>query len=240
MGGSRSQEFMVFTDAGEDMVASCSKCGYAANLEKAGSQVPAVEDLPGDGKPEEVHTPGMKTIEEVAKFLGVSPTQKIKTLAYMELEDDPKHPGQKKTRPVIVLLRGDHTLNEAKLSGVLGGKEFRPMHPEEIERTFMSPAGYLGPVKVPTFPGGEVGTSTQKLILEGLPLMLADNALKGRKNLISGANKENYHLKNVTPGRDFHPTEWVDLRNAAAGGGLPGVGTPPRVGKGSGAGPVFN
>ncbi len=82
------------TDAGEDMVASCEKCGYAANLEKATSQLAPVEDLPGDGAPEEVHTPGMKTIEEVAKFLGVSPTQKIKTLALMQVEPDKKNPGQ--------------------------------------------------------------------------------------------------------------------------------------------------
>src|SRR6476646_10594559 len=81
MGGSASHEFMCMTDAGEDMVASCEKCGYAANLEKATSKLASATDLPGDGAPEEVHTPGMKTIEEVAKFLGVSPTQKIKTLA---------------------------------------------------------------------------------------------------------------------------------------------------------------
>src|SRR5438270_7358275 len=104
MGGSASHEFMVMTDAGEDMVASCEKCGYAANLEKATSQLAPAQDLPGDGEPELVHTPGMKTIEEVAKFLGVSPTQKIKTLAYMQVEADPKAPGGKKTRPVIVLL----------------------------------------------------------------------------------------------------------------------------------------
>src|SRR5262249_28454378 len=137
MGGSQSHEFMVMTDAGEDMVASCAKCGYAANLEKAQSQLPPAQDLP-DGKPEEVHTPGMKTIEEVGKFLGVSPTQEMKTLALMQVEDDPKHKGEKKIRPVIVLLRGDHSLNEAKLTTALGGKEFRPMHEEEIQRVFGS------------------------------------------------------------------------------------------------------
>src|SRR5579884_1986420 len=94
MGGSQSHEFMVMTDAGEDMVASSAKCGYAANLEKAASKLGPVEDLPGDGAPEEVHTPGMKTIEEVAKFLGVSPTQKIKTLALMQVEEDKKNPGK--------------------------------------------------------------------------------------------------------------------------------------------------
>src|SRR5258708_18892973 len=112
------------------------------------------------------------------------------------------------------------------------------MHPEEIERTFNSPAGYLGPVKIPAFPGGE-SSATQKLILESLPLMLADNALKERKNLISGANKENYHLKNITPGRDFHPTEWADLRNAAAGSGGPGCCRPLFAGPARGIGPSF-
>src|SRR5258708_40185722 len=105
----------------------------------------------------------MKTFEEVAKFLGVSPTQKIKTLALMQLEDDPKHPGQKKTRAEIVLLRGDHSLNEAKLSGALGGKEFRPMHPEEVERTFMAPADYLGAVKDPAYSGAEMVGCAQKI-----------------------------------------------------------------------------
>src|SRR5690348_8780775 len=90
MGGSQSHEFMVASDAGEDLVASCQKCGYAANLEKATSKLTPAQDLPGDGGPELVHTPGLKTIEEVSKFLGVSPTQKIKTLALMQVEPDKK------------------------------------------------------------------------------------------------------------------------------------------------------
>jgi prolyl-tRNA synthetase len=239
MGGSQSHEFMLMTEAGEDMVASCVQCGYAANLEKATSQLAPVADLPGDGTPEEVHTPGMKTIEEVAKFLGVSPTQKIKTLALMQVEDDEKRPGQKKTRAVIVLLRGDHSLNEAKLSTALGGKEFRPMHDEEIRRLFNSPAGYLGPVKIPAMNSAQSSSETQKLLLEALPLLLADPALRGRKNLITGANKESFHLKNVTPGRDFYPTDWVDLRNAAAGEGCPKCGNPLVVGKAMEIGHIF-
>jgi len=239
MGGSQSHEFMVETDAGEDIVVSCGKCGYAANLEKATSQLVSAEDLPGDGNPELVHTPGMKTIEDVAKFLGVSPTQKIKTLAMMQVEDDDKNPGQKKTRPVIVLLRGDHSLNEAKFSAALGGKEFRPMHPEEIEQVFRSPAGYLGPVKLPAAGSTNIGASTQQLVLDSLPLLLADAALKGRKNLISGANKEDYHLKNVTPGRDFHPTEWMDLRSAAAGEGCPQCASPLQIGRAMEIGHIF-
>jgi prolyl-tRNA synthetase len=239
MGGSQSHEFMIMTDAGEDMVASCSQCGYAANLEKATSQLAAAVDLPDDGVPQEVHTPGMRTIEEVAKFLGVSPTQKIKTLALMQVEDDDKRPGQKKTRAVIVLLRGDHSLNEAKLSTALGGKEFRPMHDEEIRQLFNSPAGYLGPVKIPALSSAQSSSETQKILLEALPLLLADTALRGRKNLITGANKENYHLKNVTPGRDFYPTDWVDLRSAAAGEGCPKCGSPLVVGRAMEIGHIF-
>jgi prolyl-tRNA synthetase len=85
MGGSQSHEFMVYTDAGEDLVVSCPNCKYAANLEKATSRLETVEDYPdvGDGRPVEVHTPGMKTIEDVARFLGVSPKNKMKTLALM-------------------------------------------------------------------------------------------------------------------------------------------------------------
>src|ERR1051326_73855 len=221
MGGSLSHEFMVMTDAGEGMVASCQKCGYAANLEKATSKLGPVQDLPGEGQPEEVHTPGMKTIEEVAKFLGVSPTQKIKTLALMQVEPDKKNPGQVKRGPVILLRGGDHSLNEAKLTRAL--------------------AGCLGPVRVPALAAGaqQLGSVTQAIILDALPLMLADTALKGRKNLVAGANKENYHLKNVTPLRDFHPTEWVDLRNVAAGEGCPNCGGVLVVGKSMEIGHIF-
>ena len=92
MGGSQSHEFMVRTPAGEDLIVSCEKCNYAANLEKATSKLDPVDDLKpeGDGKPLEVHTPGQKTIEDVARFLGVSPKNKIKTLALMATEDDTK------------------------------------------------------------------------------------------------------------------------------------------------------
>src|SRR5512138_23326 len=109
MGGSQSHEFVVRTPAGEDQVVSCEKCTYAANLEKATSGLAAVEDLKaeGDGKPLEVHTPGQKTIEEVARFLGVSPKNKIKTLALMATETDAKT-GKQKLRPVVLLMRGDH------------------------------------------------------------------------------------------------------------------------------------
>src|SRR6266540_1184562 len=128
MGGSQSHEFMVRTPAGEDQIVSCDACSYAANLEKAVSKLDAIEDLrpEGDGSPVQVHTPGQKTIEDVARFLGVSPKNKIKTLAMMITETDEKS-GKDRPRAVILLMRGDHQMNEAKLSGAIGGKEARPM-----------------------------------------------------------------------------------------------------------------
>ena len=229
MGGSMSHEFMVFTSAGEDMVAHCAQCGYAANLDKASSRLEAVEDLKasGDGKPELVHTPGLKTIDDVAKFLGVSPKQKIKTLAYMAAEPDLKT-GQIIHRPVIAFVRGDHMLNDAKLSSAIGGKDFRPMQPEEIEKVFASPGGSLGPINLP---------KAQSKASE--PIVLVDSALKGRKNLIAGANQEDYHLKNVTPERDFPVSNWVDLRVVNEGEGCPKCGLPLRVAKAVEIGHIF-
>jgi len=221
MGGSQSHEFMVYTDAGEDMVASCPKCGYAANLEKATSRLEPVEDLKasGNGSPELVHTPGMKTIEDVARYLGVSPRQKIKTLALVGTFDDKE--GKKLDRAVAVFVRGDHMLNEAKLLAVLGAREVRPMHAEEIQNSFKSPAGYLGPVGVNGFE------------------VVVDQALEGRTNLVAGANKEDYHLRNVTPGRDFAVKQYADVRNVEPGEGCPNCGTPMIVARAVEIGHIF-
>jgi prolyl-tRNA synthetase len=216
MGGSKSQEFMVRTPAGEDLVVSCEKCNYAANMEKATSKLAPVEDLKseGDGAPLEVHTPGQKTIEDVARFLGVSPKNKIKTLAMMITEVDKKS-GKTSLRPVVLLMRGDHQMNDAKLSTAIGGKEARPMQEDEIRQLFKSPAGYLGPL----------GIEWAKDINDPLtPILLVDKALEGRTNLIGGANKEDYHVKNLTPGKTFHPTGYADLRGVTAGEDCPNCG----------------
>src|SRR5438309_2263770 len=178
MGGKESHEFMVRTAAGEDQIVSCDGCGYAANLEKATSKLWPEEDLKseGDGKPLLVHTPGQKTIEDVAKFLGVSPKNKIKTLAYMADQTD--RAGKKKSRAIVVLMRGDHQLNEAKLNATVAVAT-RPMEEGEIRALFKSPAGYLGPV------GIEWAKDLYKDA--GLPVLLVDKALEGRANLIAGA-----------------------------------------------------
>jgi prolyl-tRNA synthetase len=231
MGGKESHEFMVRTPAGEDRIVSCDGCDYAANMEKATSKLEAVADLAaeGDGRPLEVHTPGQKTIEDVARFLGVSPKNKIKTLAYMADEPAPdkqgsnkkdEKVGKAKPRAIVVLMRGDHQLNEAKFNATVGVAT-RPMEEGEIKALFKSPAGYLGPV------GIEWAKDWKKDA--GLPLLLVDEALQGRSNLIAGANKEDYHLKNLTPGKDFHPTAYADLRAVTAGEGCPKCGNVLRI-----------
>jgi prolyl-tRNA synthetase len=231
MGGKESHEFMVRTPAGEDRIVSCDGCDYAANVEKATSKLEVVADLAaeGDGKPLEVHTPGQKTIEDVARFLGVSPKNKIKTLAYMSDEPASDKKNDEKTgktgsrptsRPIVVLMRGDHQLNEAKFNAAVGVAT-RPMEEGEIKALFKSPAGYLGPV------GIEWAKDLKKDA--GLPLLLVDEALQGRANLIAGANKEDYHLKNLTPGKDFHPTAYADLRAVTAGEACPNCGNALRI-----------
>ena len=226
MGGSQSQEFMVRTPAGEDQIVSCEKCNYAANMEKATSKLAPVEDLKseGDGQPLEVHTPGQKTIEDVARFLGVSPKNKIKTLAMMIVEED-KKTGKTSQRAVVLLMRGDHQMNEAKLSSAVAGKESRPMQEEEIRSLFNSPAGYLGPLGIDW--AKSLSDKDAKDLTK--PILLVDKALEGRTNLIGGANKEDYHIKNLTPGGNFHPTAYVDLRSVTAGEDCPNCGTPLRI-----------
>jgi prolyl-tRNA synthetase len=229
MGGSQSQEFMVYTDAGEDLIAS-SPSGYAANLEKATSQLASVESLTatGNGLPELVHTPGQRTIDEVGAFLNLAPVHQIKTMAYMAELPQADHAKLGKLRPVVVFLRGDHSLNEAKLLAIAGG-ELRPMVAEEIEATFKAPAGYLGPIGLEAAPHPKKpGT-----------LVILDKALEGRTNLIAGANKEEYHLRNVTPMRDFKPTLVADVRNIVEGELDPIGGQPLRLGTAVEIGHIF-
>src|SRR5258705_6417944 len=221
MGGSLSHEFMVRTPAGEDLIVSCEKCNYAANMEKATSKLEPVEDLKpeGDGKPLLVHTPGQKTIEDVARFLGVSPKNKMKTLALMATETDAKT-RKTKLRPVILMLRGDHQMNEAKLSSAVAGRETRPMQEEEIQTLFHSPAGFLGPLGIDW---------AKSMNDDDKPILIVDEALKGRQNLISGANKEDYYVKNITPEVTFHPSAFADLRSVTAGDACPNCGEPLRI-----------
>jgi len=221
MGGKESHEFMVRTPAGEDQIVSCDGCSYAANMEKATSKLEPWGDLApeGDGSPLEVHTPGQKTIEDVAKFLGVSPKNKIKTLALMAEEKDAKT-GKTKLRGIVVLMRGDHQLNEAKLNSTVAVAT-RPMDEAEIKALFKSPAGYLGPLGIDW--AKDINKDTDR------PVLLVDKALESRTNLIAGANKEDYHVKNLTPGKEFQPTAYADLRSVAAGEACPNCGKALRI-----------
>jgi prolyl-tRNA synthetase len=196
MGGSQSHEFMVESGAGEDFVAVCAGCGYAANLEKATAEpsAPRTPDPEGDFAPEEFHTPGRKTIAEVAQFTGLPETSQMKSLV---LVADGK--------PVLVMLRGDHQLSEAKLGAIVNDPEFRPAHPHEIVEWFGASAGSLGPVGVKNMS------------------ILADRALAGRHNMIAGANRDDYHLRHVTCGEDFQ-AEIHDLRQVTEGDFCPKCG----------------
>ena len=190
MGGSESHEFVIASEAGEDWVVESPASGYAANLEKAVARPkpPAIPDPEGDLAPEEFATPGKKTIAEVSAFDGSPTTSHIKTL--MLVADG---------KPLMALLRGDHTLNETKLVTATGARELRPAHPEELRRWLGADAGSLGPVAVET-----------------KVRILADLALEGRRNMVCGANKDGFHLRNVSPGRDFQ-AEFVDLREVEDG-----------------------
>ena len=212
MGGSQSQEFMVYTDAGEDLIASCPVCGYAANLEKATSKLAPVTEMEptGDGTPELVHTPGCAAITDVAEFFKISPASDIKCVAYMALK---RGGGKEKDtwHGVATFLRGDHQVNETKLLGAIKAAELRTMQAEELEQYFNGPAGYLGPVGL---------THGDKPLGDGLTVVV-DRSLEGRKNMVCGANKLDYHLRNVVSGRDFTWTILADIRSVNEGEACP-------------------
>jgi prolyl-tRNA synthetase len=219
MGGSQSQEFMVYTDAGEDLIASCPVCGYAANTEKAVSRLdPLVElEATGDGKPELIHTPGLGAIADIAAFLKMQPANDIKCVAYMALKRGVVGKSKNsKDEPdtwhgLAVFLRGDHQVNETKLMGATGAAELRPMVAEELEQFLHGPAGFLGPVGL---------KPSAKLLEDGLTVVI-DKTLEGRKNMVAGANKLDYHYRNVTPGTDFTWTLSADIRTVNEGEGCP-------------------
>ena len=216
MGGTQSQEFMVYTDAGEDLIASCPVCGYAANTEKAVSRLdPVVELEPtGDGKPELISTPGMGAIADIAAFLNMQPANDIKCVAYMALKRgaiEKKGPKPDTWHAVAAFLRGDHQVNETKLMGALGAAELRTMQAEELEQYLHAPAGFLGPV----------GLKPDAKPLEDGLTVVVDQALEGRQNMVCGANQLDYHYRNVTPGRDFTWTLKADIRTVNEGEGCP-------------------
>ena len=205
MGGSESNEFVARTEAGEDLIASCPNCGYAANLEKATSRVAPIKDLVGPEAPEEFPTPGVRTIEDLTRFPGGAKAEaQIKSLVYVAtINNEP--------RPVLALVRGDHQLHETKLADSLGSTAVRPAHPEEIRELLGAGAGSLG------------GVGAKRLAREAKfdLLVVADLALKDRRNMTTGANKDDHHLRGVDIARDIKPDKWADLRGVGSGEGCP-------------------
>ena len=211
MGGKESVEFMQASDAGEDFVASCERCGYAANLEKASSALPAVEDGPGLDAPEKFPTPGVRTIDDLAGLdTGAPAERQIKTLVYAVGAE-----------VWLVLLRGDHTLNEQKLIDSTGVFDLRPASDEEIRTALGASAGSLG----------AVGVKDLKVV--------ADLALEGRRDMTTGANEDGFHLRGVDVSRDLAVAGWADLREVAAGEACPMCESPLAVRKTIEIGHVF-
>jgi prolyl-tRNA synthetase len=188
MGGTGSQEFMVESESGEDTVVLCSKCGYAANLEVAGSALPKAVRLPASKSVEEIHTPNVHTIDELAAFLKVDQTILAKSLVY-------RHNG----KPLLILMLGNDQLNESKLSSALGGGEFHAMDAEELKSLTGADAGSIGPIGLKGF------------------RIIADKRLEGANGLISGANRNDYHIGNIDLQRDVTIDGYFDLRTVEAG-----------------------
>jgi prolyl-tRNA synthetase len=197
MGGSDSVEFMCPSDAGEDLVARCPGCGYAANLEKATSALAAVDDQQAGPAPERLATPGVRTISDLDREHGIAASRQVKTL--VQFVD-----GQL----TLVLLRGDHPLADQKLIDATGATEIRPAQPDEIRAALGASPGSLGAVGI-----------------SGLPV-IADLALRGRRDMATGANADDVHLTGVDVERDIAIGQWADLREVTAGEPCPRCGTP--------------
>ncbi len=195
MGGSGSTEFMCPAEVGEDLIVRCG-CGYAANIERATSSLPAVTDGSGLPAPERFDTPGVRTIEDLLAYDAPAERQ-VKTLVYV-LDG----------RLTLVLLRGDHALNEQKLADTTGASELRAARPDEIQEALGALPGSLGAVGVTAHP------------------VIADEALHGRRAMFTGANTDDVHLRGVDVDRDITVGTWADLREVKAGEPCPRCGEP--------------
>ncbi|MEE2948098.1 MAG: proline--tRNA ligase [Verrucomicrobiota bacterium] len=211
MGGTHSHEFMVPAETGENEVVYCESGGYAANMEKATSQGPVTVTLSDDcGAAEKFETPGVKTIEDLAKNFDVAAERQIKTLVYIADGE-----------PVIVLLRGDDQVGEAKLGGALGTGTFRAAGDAEIVDALGAHPGSLGAVGVIDIP------------------VYADEVLRGGSGMVTGANADGHHLRNVNIERDIKVGTWADLRQVRAGELCVETGQPLKIRRAIEVGHVF-
>ena len=214
MGGSDSIEFVCPSPTGEDLVIHCPECDYAANIEKATSRLAAVDDSPERtvllASPEPFPTPGVRTIEDLATQYQAPADRQIKTLVYV-LDDT----------LTLVLMRGDHALHEQKLVDATGAATVRPAQPEEIQAALGALPGSLGAVGVTDHP------------------VIADEALRGRRGMYTGANIDDTHLRGVDVERDINVGAWADLREAAAGEGCVNCGHELEAERGIEVGHIF-
>jgi prolyl-tRNA synthetase len=188
MGGSGSQEFMVESNAGEDNLAVCTETGYAANVEIASSLVPNAERFAVSEPIQEVHTPNCKSIDEVATYLKMPTNRCAKSLIFMNDK-----------QPVLVLMLGNDQLNESKLQSVFG-QDIRPAQADELLQLTGADAGSIGPVGV-----------------ENKFTVVADLRLENANGLISGANKNDYHILNLDLQRDVKVQSYHDFRMVEEG-----------------------
>jgi prolyl-tRNA synthetase len=212
MGGSESIEFMVASPAGEDWIVTCEGCDYRANLERAVSEIPTVDDSPSGGETQLLATPRIRTIRALAEAhpTAAAPHRQIKTLVYIV--------GGQMT---LVLLRGDHELIEQKLVDTLGVAQLRPAAADEIRAELGADPGSLGAVGIDHLP------------------IIADRALEGRRNLVTGANRNDWHLLSVDIERDIAVGQWAELRGISAGEGCSECGGSLDVWRGIEVGHIF-
>ncbi len=211
MGGTESVEFIVRSEAGEDWIVTCTACDYRANVEKAVSALAPVDD--GDSEDlERFPTPGLRTIAALAEAHPdvAAPERQIKTLVYFV-----------DGTPTLVLLRGDHELQEQKLLDATGAASVRPAHPEEIRELLGADPGSLGAVGV-----------------TGIPV-IADVALEGRVNMTTGANEDDWHYRGVDVERDIDVGTWADLRAVSSGEPCVECASPLELWKGIEVGHIF-
>jgi len=209
MGGTGSQEFMMESDSGEDVIALSAGGSYAANLEVATSAAAAPRRAPDDAPVSEIHTPGVRTIDELAVFLGIEHARLAKSVVYWG-----------GARPVLVLMTGNDALNEAKLASVLG-TDVRPVEAERLRALTGADGGSIGPVGLTGF------------------TVLADERLRGASGLVSGANRNDYHLAHVDLARDCAVDGYHDLRTVQEGEEAPDGSGPLRIVRGIELGHIF-
>jgi len=216
MGGSASTEFVCPSPSGEDLIVRCPECGYAANIEKAASQLAAVDDAERAGElpaaPEPFATPGVRTIEDLVSQYQAPADRQVKTLVYF-LDDV----------LTLVLMRGDHALNEQKLADATGAVAIRPAQPEEIQAALGALPGSLG----------AVGSASQD------HPVIADEGLRGRRGMFTGANIDDTHLRGVDVERDISVARWADLREVAAGDACVNCGHGLEIERGIEVGHIF-